>query len=712
MAALVQTIPQQSGTVPVLQTRPSSSSGTFSSPTQNQGSRIQTMSWTSFNAGNSGTYRAGHPVVAPYAYSPNMAQSTVQNRQSWTPHLRPEHRTFSAPTTPQVPVNPTYTGASPRSPPSCSWFCIQSLQPFIPFLCFQGRQRTSLTKTQERPAAPSPVYGQPSLPIHHEHFLPETLPESISSYPPNERKPPHHHPLSLPLQFRPVDDSSHVDRAQPERYRRRSLGNMDATAYPNLSLDFPTSTSQSPSGSYDFITFDTNQRPPSAHSQRDSVGSVHSTHSSASSAREGTPSDSNSITSKTGKAEEKRASKPSPLSQPVSTEPEASKPNPPAETQKKPTPPPLDSPAAKRLNDLKNDTKRPGKSRLRRAFSFGSASELLKTSAQSNAAKREAFAAEQARREALREQLGPEQAAIAEQQELSGLGESIYSHQGHFFSGSTDNLSVSSTASSASMMLRKMGKGMKRSTRSLVGMFRPKSVASISSMEGAGPEVSPPQITVVNVEAERENVTVNPDAADLSRGATVFPKVEGNASEMRRSASIRERAAAENSQARKSIVGGDRERAEILAAVRKGILKKTHSDLGASSPAQGLAGGDSPHSSAPPTPDESSRSPAQQNDPVKIAGEDYFLSNAGRFSSSETKSAPITPSAVGGRNIVFSPRIQFHETWPSGEYDRRGEIATCNRLTPLLAQQIREEINNFKMEMEVHENSKIYTHFI
>ncbi|KAJ5465594.1 hypothetical protein N7530_009381 [Penicillium desertorum] len=510
-----------------------------------------------------------------------------------------------------------------------------------------------------------------------------------------------------------VDDSSHVDRAQPERYRRRSLGNMDATAYPNLSLDFPTpSSSPSQSGSYDFITFDTNQRPASAHSQRDSVGSVHSTHSSASSAREAPPSESNSVTSKTGKAEEKRTSKPSPLSQPVSTEPEAPKTNPSAETQKKQAPPTLDSPAAKRLTDLKNDTKRPGKSRLRRAFSFGSASELLKTSAQSNAAKREAFAADQARREALREQLGPEQAAIAEQQELSGLGESIYSHQGHFFTGSTDNLSVSSTASSASMMLRKMGKGMKRSTRSLVGMFRPKSVASINSMENAGPEVPPPQITVVNVEAERESVAVNPDPADLPRGATVFPKVEGNASEVRRSASIRERAASENSQSRKSIVGGDRERAEILAAVRKGILKKTHSDFGVSLPANALAGGDSPHSSAPPTPDESARSPAQQSDSVKIAGEDYFLSNAGRFSSSEAKSAPITPSAVGGRNIVFSPRIQFHETWPSGEYDRRGEIATCNRLTPLLAQQIREEINNFKMEMEVHENSKIYTHFI
>jgi hypothetical protein len=269
-------------------------------------------------------------------------------------------------------------------------------------------------------------------------------------------------------------------------------------------------------------------------------------------------------------------SKPSPLSQPASIEPEAPKPTP-QPTPRKATPPPLDSPAAKRLTDLKNDSKRPGKSRLRRAFSFGSASELLKTSAQTNAAKREAFATEQARREALREQLGPEQAAIAEQQELSGLGESIYSGQGHFFTGSNDNLSVSSTASSASMMLRKMGKGMKRSTRSLVGMFRPKSVASISSMEGAAHEASLPQITVVNVEAERESVAVNPDPTDLPRGGTVFPKVESNAAEVRRSAEIRERAASENSQSRKSIVGGDRERADILAGIRKGILKSTYS---------------------------------------------------------------------------------------------------------------------------------------
>ena len=125
---------------------------------------------------------------------------------------------------------------------------------------------------------------------------------------------------------------------------------------------------------------------------------------------------------------------------------------------------------------------------------------------------------------------------------------------------------------------------------------------------------------------------------------------------------------------------------------------ETHSDLGVSSPAHALNGTtDSPHSSAPTTPDETTRPAHRHTDSVKIAGEDYFLSSEGRYSASEAKSAPITPQAVAGRNIVFSPRIQFHETWPSGEYDRRGEIATCNRLTPLLAQQIREEINNFKM---------------
>jgi len=117
---------------------------------------------------------------------------------------------------------------------------------------------------------------------------------------------------------------------------------------------------------------------------------------------------------------------------------------------------------------------------------------------------------------------------------------------------------------------------------------------------------------------------------------------------------------------------------------------------------------------------------------VAIGGEDYFMS-ALRLRQ-DTKSAPGTPSGgMSKRNATFSPRIVFYDTWPSQEYDRRGEIATCNRLTPMLAQQIKEELNSFKMvctenehlrwtiqrlltmtylqEMEVHETSKIYTHF-
>lgn len=76
-------------------------------------------------------------------------------------------------------------------------------------------------------------------------------------------------------------------------------------------------------------------------------------------------------------------------------------------------------------------------------------------------------------------------------------------------------------------------------------------------------------------------------------------------------------------------------------------------------------------------------------------GEDYFISVPKVNTSSH--SAPASPSTGSRYNVSFSPRITFHDTWPSGEYDRRGEIATCNRLTPLLAQQIKEELNTFKM---------------
>ncbi|KAI5477503.1 hypothetical protein MNV49_006288 [Pseudohyphozyma bogoriensis] len=73
--------------------------------------------------------------------------------------------------------------------------------------------------------------------------------------------------------------------------------------------------------------------------------------------------------------------------------------------------------------------------------------------------------------------------------------------------------------------------------------------------------------------------------------------------------------------------------------------------------------------------------------------------------------AQSTPGGFG-RRIAFAPNLSVHTTWPGTVYDRRAEPATCNRLTPALAQRIKEELNAFKMEeMEVHPTSRQLTHF-
>lgn len=357
-----------------------------------------------------------------------------------------------------------------------------------------------------------------------------------------------------------------------------------------------------------------------------------------------------------------------------------------AEKQKE-APKPI-SPAAKRLTEISRKGK--GKSRLRRALSFSSVAELHRID------ERETEPKPLTREEQLNEELGAEQAAIAQQQEASGLGESIYSN---IFAASTDNVSVSSTASSASLMLRKMGKGVKRSTRSLVGLFRPKS--SHHGPEQAGVQPPAPQVSMVTVEAQptlhepTDNGRASPREDPVGRSS--------DSSEQNDYAS------------RKSILGGDRERAEILAAVRKGILKSkppshlrpnnmlTISETGCNSPTVRPSDSSShsphmhgsPRSSARSTPTDHSSRGHRRTDSVTIDGEDFALP-AGRFSTSNGNSAPVSPGC-GKRNISFSPQLRFHDTWPPGEYDRRGEVATCNKLTPLLAQQIKEELNTFKM---------------
>ncbi|KAL2259948.1 hypothetical protein VTK26DRAFT_6195 [Humicola hyalothermophila] len=422
-------------------------------------------------------------------------------------------------------------------------------------------------------------------------------------------------------------------------------------------------------------------------------------------------------------ANTKRIASPSPLSKPVTMDADGEDSQavdgsgaPPNET----TSPRFESPAVKKLAAINEKGGKPKSktSRLRRAFSFGSAAEFKKAAHDGDAMGNVPGKLQKGRDP--EDAYDEEQARIAQQQEAAGIGSSIYAG-GRFFHGSTDNLSISSTASSASIMIRKMGRGMKKSTRSLVGLFRPKSIIGAPQTELKEPEVTPTAVSMITAEAERERVNVNPDPKAQAGGGTGFPRLERNSIDASKvPGGEPERVGSsgtDSTAARKSIVGGEKERAEVLAAVRKGILKNRN---GSSSPSPRPSDSrgnafdlpavphvtDSPSSSAPSTPNEESHKRAGT---VAIGNEDYFVS-ALRLRQ-DSKGSPGTPQGTVKRTATFSPRIVFFETWPSQEYDRRGDIATCNRLTPMLAQQIKEELNSFKMEMEVHENSKIYTHF-
>ncbi|MBE7180624.1 MAG: hypothetical protein INR71_05330 [Terriglobus roseus] len=417
----------------------------------------------------------------------------------------------------------------------------------------------------------------------------------------------------------------------------------------------------------------------------------------------------------------KRAVNPSPLSRPVAHDAAVPVETPASKTEAS-TDPEIDgpappSPAVQRLAALSDQDMNKGKkSRLRRAFSFGSAAELRKASAQNAHVERERSKLTKEPSEADLKNM--EDAAVAAKQEAGGIGNSIYSGQGGVFATSTDNISISSTASSASLMLRKMGKGVKKGARSVKGLFRPKSVIGVPAADGPVTQPSVAQVSMVTVEAERERVNVNADPHERHGGGTGFPHLERNSLDASTAAeAVQAAATAHSAQAsmRKSIVGGDAERDEVLRAVRKGILKRTGTanSSGTASPVQGANGeaaastdvnlpavphmADSPASSTPGT-------PATEHGPTKSGSfsaqmatrPDYFGAHTARpFASQSTRSLPNTPSS--GRNIAFNPRIQFHDVWSPTEYDRRGEIATCNRLTPMLAQQIKEELNSFKM---------------
>ncbi|KAI8877610.1 hypothetical protein K501DRAFT_337302 [Backusella circina FSU 941] len=65
------------------------------------------------------------------------------------------------------------------------------------------------------------------------------------------------------------------------------------------------------------------------------------------------------------------------------------------------------------------------------------------------------------------------------------------------------------------------------------------------------------------------------------------------------------------------------------------------------------------------------------------------------------------------RKVSFAKLVSVRETFSRIDYDRVSDpYAICNRLTPVIAQQIKEELNAYKLhEMQVHEYSRIHTHF-
>ncbi|RWA12388.1 hypothetical protein EKO27_g2715 [Xylaria grammica] len=789
MAALVQTYPQQSGTVTLLQTTPGSATGIM--PGTSQGHAGQTYGNPQRNAyhgslgsvGGQTGYRSGTVApIQPYAFTstPSLANGAQVSQHGG-------YRTASGTTVPTLPhladtrMQPSMAMARPQlnttstMQPTFAQVAASKASPERYRRPTPRQIDSSLSMIQPQQMQGSVVPPGLGMSTPAQLYNPRAVPRGQGIVP---NRPQSAHGSLIGATMDDMHLYRHPTEDESKKYRRRSIHSINSSDYFNAlvpeNLKQTTEPFQSdgltgskkkggtekdqklarvvplpsPAGSASHVRNGSSESSISSRSSHSRPSSAN--RNSNASVPTGSPA-STSLSGEKGSAHDqakvnipprgsstdvgKRVINPSPLSNPVnmasgSTDNKGASATASSPTKLPPTSsngPKIESPAAKQLAAIneKGAKSKNKTSRLRRAFSFGSAAELRKVTGQDIGVEPAAAKHDEPSRlhkdpraEDLYEQ---EQERIAQKQEEGGIGSSIYSGT-KLFAGSTDNLSISSTASSASIMLRKMGRGMKKSSRSLVGLFRPKSMIGSPTEESTVPEASQAAVSMVTVEAERDRVNVTTNAELTQTTGTGFPHLERNSIDASKNSeslnSDRLDTPSENSAARKSIVGGERERAEVLATIRKGILKSGNSPTPPTGGPESKGPtfdlptipnvSDSPYSSAPSTPNDEVQG-HKRNGSIAIGNEDYFMS-ALRLRQ-DSKSAPGTPQAGHKRNATFSPRIVFHDTWPSGEYDRRGEIATCNRLTPMLAQQIKEELNSFKMEMEVHETSKIYTHF-
>ena len=159
-----------------------------------------------------------------------------------------------------------------------------------------------------------------------------------------------------------------------------------------------------------------------------------------------------------------------------------------------------------------------------------------------------------------------EQPRIAKRREEADPGQSICSGQDHFYR-SADNLSISSTPSSTSIVIRKMGKKVKKCTRRLVGLFHPRSVVGIPTTDPPVRKSSQVQLSMVTLDANLQ---------DKGGGGTRYLNLERSVIDPTNAdASSRDQNSVPGNAIRGSgIACPGKEPAEAIAVVKKGILRR------------------------------------------------------------------------------------------------------------------------------------------
>lgn len=284
----------------------------------------------------------------------------------------------------------------------------------------------------------------------------------------------------------------------------------------------------------------------------------------------------------------------------------------------------------------------------------------------------------------------------------------------NIFSRSLESIAASTKASSASAMLKKVGSGVKRGSRSLSGLFRPKSPSPLVT------EVSQPTVSMVTVEAETPLVK-GPLPPKVSEAFPAIGLGSPKASLDHEVPKIPERNRGD------SLSPPEEAKTQSMGLIRgtspipKGILKGSASpDLRPTSRKEVPTFSDvlsSPSPSVPSTPTNEAQDSRMLNPfltsdlTTDFEGLMEALNRVNGIDEPIEAVQAVQAVAKPKHHTSFSPRLVFYDTWTPEEYDRRGEVATCNLLTPKLAQQIKDEINTFKLEMDVHETSKMYTQF-